>query len=110
MLLDKGSFGGKRILKPETVEMMAGKGISHKSEMIPGAYWGLGMAVVDKPQTVHLSRSRGSFGWSGVFGTHFFVDPVNDLEMVLGINRSNIGGAASVVSFAIEDAVRETFL
>lgn len=40
----------------------------------------------------------------------FFVDPVNDLEMVLGINRSNIGGAASVVSFAIEDAVRETFL
>lgn len=36
--------------------------------------------------------------------------PVNDLEMVLGINRSNIGGAASVVSFAIEDAVRETFL
>lgn len=68
------------------------------------------MAVVDKPQTVHLSRSRGSFGWSGAFGTHFFVDPVNDLEMVLGINCSNIGGAASVVSFAIEDAVRETFL
>ena len=110
MLLQKGTLDGIQILKSETVEMMAGKGISHKSEMIPGVYWGLGMAVVDKPQTVHLSRSRGSFGWSGAFGTHFFVDPVNDLEMVLGINRSNIGGAASVVSFAIEDAVRETFL
>ena len=41
MLLQKGTLDGIQILKSETVEMMAGKGISHKSEMIPGVYWGL---------------------------------------------------------------------
>lgn len=40
MLLQKGILDGIQIMKSETVEMMAGKGISHKSEMIPGVYWG----------------------------------------------------------------------
>ena len=40
MLLQKGTLDGIQIMKSETVEMMAGKGISHKSEMIPGVYWG----------------------------------------------------------------------
>ncbi len=110
MLLDKGSFGGKRILKPETVEMMAGKGISHDSRPLPSIFWGLGVSVMENPEILHSSRSVGSFGWSGAFGTHMVVDPLNDLEFVLGVNRSNIGGAGSYVSFAMEDAVKEMFL
>ena len=110
MLLDKGSFGGKRILKPETVEMMAGKGISHDSRPLPSIFWGLGVSVMENPEILHSSRSVGSFGWSGAFGTHMVVDPLNDLEFVLGVNRSNIGGAGSYASFAMEDAVKEMFL
>ena len=48
-------------------------------------------------------------GYSGAYGTHFYVDPVHELEVVLGVNRSNIGGAASYVSYALEEAVKEMF-
>ncbi|MDO5425753.1 MAG: serine hydrolase [Eubacteriales bacterium] len=109
MLLDKGTYEGVQILKPETVEQMAGKGISHESVMIPGIFWGLGMSVMDEPGKISSSREPGSFGWSGAFGTHFYVDPVHKLDVVLGVNRSNIGGAGSYVSFAVEDAVKEMF-
>ncbi len=110
MLLDKGTYCGRQILKPETVEMMAGKGISHESRLFPPIYWGLGVSVMDIPEAIHSSRAKGSFGWSGAYGTHMVVDPANQLEFVLGVNRSNIGGAGSYVSFAVEDAVKEMYL
>ena len=68
------------------------------------------MVVYDDPAFLQSARSAGSYGWSGAFGTHFFVDPQNRLTAVLGINRSNIGGASSPVSFAFEKAIREELL
>ena len=109
MLLDRGTFHGVRILKPETVDMMAGKGISHNSRTNPGVYWGLSMYVMEDPKYKDSGRTVGSYGWSGAFGTHFFIDPKNNLEMVLGVNRSNIGGAASAVALAMEHAIKEAF-
>ncbi|MDO5425747.1 MAG: serine hydrolase domain-containing protein [Eubacteriales bacterium] len=109
MFLRKGNRKGVRILKPETVETMAGKGIPPLRGITAGVFWGLGMRVIDDPSCTHSSRTHGSFGWSGAFGTHFYVDPANDLEVVLGVNRADIGGASSYVSYAVEDAVREMF-
>ena len=51
----------------------------------------------------HLSE--GTFGWSGAFGTHFYIDPVNDVCMTLMVNRADIGGAGSYVSFGVEEAI-----
>ena len=109
MLLNRGMFHGVRILKPETVDLMAGKGISHNSRSNPGVYWGLSVYVMEDPTYKNAGRTVGSYGWSGAFGTHFFIDPRNNLEMVLGVNRSNIGGAASPVALAIEHAIKEDF-
>lgn len=105
MLLNKGILNGVRILETETVEKMAGINISHDSVMAPGTYWGLSMLVFDKPAQYNSSVAPGSFGWSGAFGTHFWIDWKNNLDVVLGINRSNIGGADSPVSREIETAV-----
>ena len=110
MLLNKGEFEGRQILKPESVEMMAGKGISHEARLFPPIFWGLGVSVMDMPEVLHSSRAKGSFGWSGAYGTHMVVDPSNNLEFVLGVNRSNIGGAGSYVSFACEDAVKAMYI
>ena len=33
--------------------------------------------------------SDGTFGWSGVYGTHFFVDPVEHAVGVLLVQTSN---------------------
>ena len=49
----------------------------------------------------------GSNSWA--YGTHFFVDPKHNLELVLGVNRSNIGGAGSYVSLTLEKVVKEIF-
>ena len=109
MLLNQGEFNGVQILKPETVKMMAGEGISHDSVMRPGSYWGLGMNVKNPLPGAKTGRAKGSFGWSRAYGTHFFVDPKHNLELVLGVNRSNIGGAGSYVSLTLEKVVKEIF-
>lgn len=103
MFLNKGVLEGNRILRQESVEQMAGYGISHQSIALPGYFWGLGVSVADQK----CLRSPGSFGWSGAFGTHFYVDPMQEMDLVLGVNRSNIGGADSYVSHAVEAAVSE---
>lgn len=110
MLLNRGTLDGVQILKPETVEMMAGKGIPHTSVFMPGGYWGLSMAVFEDPEKCGCWTAPGSFGWSGAYGTHFYVDFQNHLDVVLGVNRSNIGGAGSYVSKAVEKAVTDSFL
>jgi CubicO group peptidase (beta-lactamase class C family) len=33
--------------------------------------------------------SDGSYGWSGVYGTHFFVDPKEQVVAVLMVQTSN---------------------
>ena len=33
------------------------------------------MRVVDNPAARNTYLSKGSFGWSGAFNTHFFIDP-----------------------------------
>ncbi len=109
MLLNEGTLNGTQILKKETVRMIAGEGISHDSVMRPGSFWGIGMSVKDPLPGMQIARAKGSYGWSGAYGTHFYVDPVHELEVVLGVNRSNIGGAASYVSHALEEAVKEMF-
>ncbi len=110
MFVNQGLFEGKQILKSDTVDMIGGKGISHESRLFPPIYWGLGVSVMEFPEMINSSRVQGSFGWSGAYGTHMVIDPINHLEFVLGVNRCNIGGAGSYVSFAVEDAVKEAFL
>ncbi len=107
MLLNEGTLDGAQVLKKETVRMMAGEGISHDSVMRPGSFWGIGMSVKNPLPGTQIARAKGSYGWSGAYGTHFYVDPAHELEVVLGVNRSNIGGAASYVAHALEEAVKE---
>lgn len=64
MFLNQGEFNGVQILKPETVKMMAGEGISHDSVMRPGSYWGLGMNIKNPLPGAKTGRAKGSFGWS----------------------------------------------
>jgi CubicO group peptidase (beta-lactamase class C family) len=40
-----------------------------------GEGFGLGVRVVSDPATRNTLLSAGSFGWSGAYNTHFFIDP-----------------------------------
>lgn len=93
MLANGGQLNGKRLLSPRTVELMSS---NHVGEMFVGqlgrpAGMGFGFAVEVVVDAIKANsrRSNGSFGWDGAFGTHFWVDPKEQLVAVLMIQTPN---------------------
>lgn len=95
---------GKRILSDETLAQMTVPDPTLASQK--GA-WGLGVQVFNKKSVSSRALAQGTFGWSGAFGTHFYIDPVNDITVTIMVNRLDIGGSGSYVSFGLEEAVFE---
>ncbi len=92
MLLNKGTIHGKRILKPESVELMHTnlvgdlyKGIGNTTK---GTGFGVLVRVVLDPKTCGCGRSTGGFGWGGAYGTKSWTDPKEELVAVLMIQQS----------------------
>lgn len=98
MLLGEGTLGQTRILRPETVKLMGQNQIGnltvgHLGSVVPqlvrdtvaamGALdkFGLGLAMNTKP--FQGGRSAGSLAWSGIYNTHFWVDPSRQTCVVL---------------------------
>ena len=52
---------------------------------MPGEGFGLSVRVVNSAVASGSRVSDGSFGWSGVYGTHFWVDQKEELVAVLMI-------------------------
>ncbi|GLH82011.1 serine hydrolase [Bradyrhizobium sp. SSBR45G] len=87
MLLNGGELDGRRYLKAETVALMArdhvvAAGIARDDLYFPGAEHGFGLGfsvrLVAKPPL-----PRGEYGWDGVGGTFFFIDPADDLFVIV---------------------------
>ena len=90
MLLNGGELNGKRLLSPRTVEMMRSPVIPDTLPGRPaGESFGLSMRVVTDPIQRGVALSTGSFGWSGAYGTHFWVDAKEKLVAVLMTQTAN---------------------
>jgi CubicO group peptidase (beta-lactamase class C family) len=76
MLMNGGQYEGKRLLSTRTVALMAS---AFAPDTLPGRAagegWGLSVRVVSDPAARNTFLSKGSFGWSGAYNTHFFIDP-----------------------------------
>ncbi|MFN7918586.1 MAG: serine hydrolase domain-containing protein [Bryobacteraceae bacterium] len=84
MLLNGGTFEGKRLLGPRTIGWLAQNHIGDiRSFRTPGTRFGLGFAVVTDPGASGLPYSKGSYYWSGSQGTIFWIDPKEQLTGVL---------------------------
>ena len=110
MLLNGGEVDGVRVLQPETVRLMGQQGSPAYPDPDPGCAWGLGMKIRKDPQKAKSACTAGTFGWSGAFGTHFFVSPKDHLSAVWMMNRSDIDGAGSYISKKIEELVFGCFV
>ncbi len=90
MLANGGSLNGKQVMGKKTVEMMSAM---HVPDTLPGRGpgegYGLGVRVVTDHAKNGTMLSNGTFGWSGVYGTHFFVDPVEGVVGVLMVQTAN---------------------
>lgn len=107
MLAGGGMLDGVRILKEETVKKMSKNSSENHLMMEPGISWGLGVIVHENTKESGRKVSVGSFGWSGAYGTHFFVDPLKHISAVMMMSVSNIGGANSPLSVIFEDGVED---
>lgn len=102
MLLHDGQYGGRQILTPESLAAMR---LPRIPETVPGISttetWGLGVRVIKN----HAVLPRGCFGWSGAYGTHFFVDPENRLYAIYMKNSYYDGGAGAKTANEFEEDV-----
>ena len=90
MLLHGGTFNGARLLRPETVTLMAqnhtgqipagvlktyAPALSNDVDFFPGAEirWGLGYMLNVGPGP--NGRSAGTVSWGGIFNTYYWLDP-----------------------------------
>ena len=84
MLLNNGSSNGKQIIKKNTLDLMKedhSLGLKYK-KLVFGKKkgFGLGFEVVKEDDTKF--GSKGTFGWGGMFGTYFRVDPKENMVYI----------------------------
>jgi len=84
MLLNNGSSNGEQIIKKSTLDLMKedhSLGLKYK-KLVFGKKkgFGLGFEVVKEDETKF--GSKGTFGWGGMFGTYFRVDPKENMVYI----------------------------
>ncbi|WP_431282158.1 serine hydrolase domain-containing protein [Humitalea sp. 24SJ18S-53] len=104
MLLNEGALDGARILRAETVAAMrapqtGGMAINLRG---PGNDFGFGFAVVTDPAAANTRQPVGTYSWGGIYGTGFWVDPVNRIAIVV-MTQTGVNGG--VVAGEVREAV-----
>jgi CubicO group peptidase (beta-lactamase class C family) len=91
MLLDGGAAGSTRLLGPKTIELMTS---NHTSDLPPvggllgaGTAFGLGFQVTTDIAATQTMGSNGIYGWSGIYGTVFWIDPKEKLVAIMMVQR-----------------------
>ncbi|MBR3680445.1 MAG: beta-lactamase family protein [Clostridia bacterium] len=87
MLMGGGVLNNRRILSEKSVKLMSSP--HYPSEA--GEHWGLGVRVVSGDKKAPLPI--GSYGWSGAYGTHFWIDPENEIIAIYMKNSRFDGGS-----------------
>lgn len=83
--------GGAPILKRETVEAMMSNQIGSLRitlEPTPASGFGYGGAVLMDPALAELPQGAGTWKWGGVYGHHWYVDPVHERTVVAMTNTA----------------------
>jgi CubicO group peptidase (beta-lactamase class C family) len=94
MMLHRGTLGGKRILSEQSVAAMTTVHTgSLTAGFTPGTGFGYGWAVVQSPQGITAPLTRGAYGHGGAFGTQAWIDPSQDLFVILLIQRWGLPNA-----------------
>ncbi|MBI1418641.1 MAG: serine hydrolase [Limimaricola sp.] len=91
MMAAGGVHEGQRLIGRKTHEMMvmnqiggdfASRGPAHVGDR-PGTGYGLGVGVLVDPAAAQSPASPGRYGWSGYASTDFWVDPVEEITVLL---------------------------
>jgi CubicO group peptidase (beta-lactamase class C family) len=91
MLLNNGVFNGVRILGSKTVDLMTTNQIpgvrmpddEFFGSLMSGMGFGFGFAVLTDNREAEVIGSVGSYWWSGSGNAYFYIDPHEDLILIL---------------------------
>jgi len=91
MLLNKGEYNGVRLLGSKTVDLMTSNHLSNEimpdddffGPLMSGMGFGFGFAVLQDSTKYKIIGSEGSYWWSGSGNTYFYIDPKEDLVLIL---------------------------
>jgi len=91
MLLNKGEYNGIRLLGSRTVDLMTSNHISNEimpddeffGPLLSGMGFGFGFAILQDNTQANIIGSKGSYWWSGSGNTYFYIDPKEDLVLIL---------------------------
>jgi CubicO group peptidase (beta-lactamase class C family) len=120
MLLNGGTFKGKRYLSPAAFQQLT---TAHTGELKTGFLqtaeygnrgmnygWGIGVEILKTPHPgVAEMLSPGTFGHGGAWGTQAWIDPVRGLAYILMVQRPGINGDGSKLRQAFQQAASDAF-
>jgi CubicO group peptidase (beta-lactamase class C family) len=112
MLLNGGTLDGVRLLGPKTIELMTA---SHTADLPvdgllgPGVNFGLGFRVVMDVAATETEGSPGMYGWLGIYGTVFWVDPKERLVAIMMVQRFPGGNVSASFQPLVYQALTKSY-
>ncbi len=85
MLLNNGTYNGKRLLARRTVDLITSNQIGALN--VGRDKFGLGFEITTSEGQTRLGISEGSFSWGGYFSTNYWADPKERLVCLLFIQQ-----------------------
>ncbi|MCI5107127.1 MAG: beta-lactamase family protein [Pseudomonadales bacterium] len=116
MVLNRGSLFGNQILSPEVADLMYENAVPDQAMPIgergywQGSGWTLGgFNLVMDPDTYSYPVSEGTIWWDGSAGTRYFIDPQQDMIMVImaQVSPSSGGGFRENFKTLVDAAIVE---
>ncbi len=82
MLVNNGKSNGQQLIGRKTLELMTS---DHLGDIpYPDGYgFGLGFGVINNVAESGRLATEGTYFWNGAYNTYFFIDPVNEIAVVL---------------------------
>lgn len=116
MVLNRGELGGVRVLDPDTAALIYANAVPASAMPIGdagywlGSGWTLGgFNLVMDADAYNFPVSEGTIWWDGSAGTRYFIDPSQDLVMVImaQVSPSRGGGFREDFKRLVEAAISE---
>ena len=99
MLMEQGSYQGRRILSPESVKFFTSSGLTpwqkeaswRSWSSLAGYGYGNLMRIMEEPGLGWHQAWKGEYGWDGWLGTYFCNSPVNRMTILMSFQRKDTG-------------------
>lgn len=98
MLINEGSLGSARLLKPRTVRQLTSAALSERQQSsfegwhtLAGHSYGNQMRIMTDPGKAGLIGSTGEYGWDGWLGAYFVNSPLDKLTFLFMVQKRDSG-------------------